>query len=622
MNAMFYQATSFNQNITIWNTLAVTNYSFMFYNASAMISTYGSNSNFNTDGYYTPNVNFFNQIPPSEDILLNQKFVSEVTGLNLWTAILSISSNGTYMVVAIYDPAKVYYSIDGGSTWNQSAINALPGYIYYARGLYNSKNGKYSTFGNAVPDPEIFYSNDYGKNYNYIGRTGSSYYFSNTYVNETGTIVLVTSDVYDGYYAPIFIGYINNDNLSSTSWSVVYKSGMGSVYQLTANSDFSSIYMPTSYGLYIFNDNDTSNLTNVNYWNKSTNSNLSNMNSWSISSSSDNSVIVLSNAESYSNEIWFSTNSGTDFYNLYNDAISVFSSKSAVVSVSPNGQITALYSSGTTNIDIYLYQLGSNGSYTAIGEIDYSYYNGYPVQFVSISNNNQIFINNDLFGNNSYSLSSFATINPSYIPFDEPQAISNSNFSTIISDWNTNSSNTIFTTNTSTPYYGSIENWNTSQVTSMINTFQNNTTFNNDISNWDTTNVTSMNYMFNNTNLFNIDISNWNVYNVNSMVNMFASALAFNQNLNNWKINNVTTMSGMFAGSSFNKNITNWQPYNLEDTEVMFQNDSVFNQDIRYWNTSKVTNYDDMFIGATLYNQLIVLEIHQHQVFLINNGIL
>jgi len=599
MSYMFNDASKFDQNITIWNTLAVTTYSSMFKDASAMISTYGSNSDFNTNGNYTPNEDFFNQFPPSEDILLNQQFVSQVTGLNLWSALLSISSNGTYMVIGIYNPAKVYYSINGGSTWNQSAINALPGNLSYLRGIYNSQNGKYSTFGNAIQNPQIYYSNDYGKNYNYIGRTGNSYFFNKTYVNETGTIVLITSSVYNGYYAPIFIGYINNENLSATSWSVVYKSGMGSVYQLCANSDFSFIYLPTNTGVYIFNDSDTLNLTNVNYWNKSTNTNLSNLNSYSSSSSSDNSVIVIVNANSNSKQIWFSTNSGTDFYNLYNNAISIFSSSPPSVSVSPNGQITALYGYGRTNIDIYLYQLGSNGSYTVLGVIGYSYYYGYPVQFVSLSNNNQIFINNDLYGNNSYSSSSFATINPSYISFDEPQAISNSNFSTIISDWNTNSSNTIFTTNTSTTYYGSIENWNTSQVTSMISAFQNNSTFNNDISNWDTTNVTTMENMFTGASKFNIDISNWNVYNVNSMYNMFTNTLVFNQNLNNWKINNVTTISGMFAFSSYNNDITQWKPYNLQNTEYMFQNNTNFNQNIKNWNTLNVTTYKYMFLGAS-----------------------
>ena len=46
------------------------------------------------------------------------------------------------------------------------------------------------------------------------------------------------------------------------------------------------------------------------------------------------------------------------------------------------------------------------------------------------------------------------------------------------------------------PVYGSMSNWNTSQVTNMKDAFLNRTTFNGNITNWDVSNVTNMQGMF------------------------------------------------------------------------------------------------------------------------------
>ena len=94
--------------------------------------------------------------------------------------------------------------------------------------------------------------------------------------------------------------------------------------------------------------------------------------------------------------------------------------------------------------------------------------------------------------------------------------------------------------------YGSIENWNVSNITDMSSMFYYCTNFNQDISKWNVSNVTNMSCMFFNCINFNKDISKWNVSNVTDMKDMFYCCYNFNQDLSKWNISNVTDMSGIF----------------------------------------------------------------------------
>jgi surface protein len=136
-------------------------------------------------------------------------------------------------------------------------------------------------------------------------------------------------------------------------------------------------------------------------------------------------------------------------------------------------------------------------------------------------------------------------------------------------------------------------------------------------------------------------LNNWNTSNVTTMVNMFQNAYYFNQNISNWSTSKVTTMSSMFAGPStllkttFNNGqlvgssdaSLNWtaprcttfasmflntsgfnqaMPY-LVDVSCttfinMFQNASVFNQNVSSWNTSSVTTMASVFQSARVFN--------------------
>jgi surface protein len=128
-----------------------------------------------------------------------------------------------------------------------------------------------------------------------------------------------------------------------------------------------------------------------------------------------------------------------------------------------------------------------------------------------------------------------------------------------------------------------LNDWNTSVVTSLDATFHDATAFNGDISSWNTSNVTTMRNMFKNAEDFNRDIntsgSSWNTGAVTLMPGMFMDAEIFNQEIGSWDTSEVTNMYYMFAYSSD------------------------FNGDISSWNTAKVTNMGAMFFDADAFNQ-------------------
>ena len=95
--------------------------------------------------------------------------------------------------------------------------------------------------------------------------------------------------------------------------------------------------------------------------------------------------------------------------------------------------------------------------------------------------------------------------------------ITDSSFNTVISQWISDPSANQFTVPSNNPYYGTIENWNVSNVTNMFYAFGPYTSFNDDISNWDTSNVTNMQQMFEYNTSFNQQIGNWDTSKVTNM---------------------------------------------------------------------------------------------------------
>ena len=152
--------------------------------------------------------------------------------------------------------------------------------------------------------------------------------------------------------------------------------------------------------------------------------------------------------------------------------------------------------------------------------------------------------------------------------------------------------------------YGPIEDWNTSNVKSMMRVFIGKETFNEDISKWNTSKVTNMDHMFTNATLFNQNISTWDTSKVTNMDHMFTHATSFNQDIGSWNTSNVHVMFDMFGeATSFNQNIGSWNTSSVYSMTNMFSQATSFNQDIGSWNTGSVGDMNLMFYQAKAFNQ-------------------
>ena len=153
--------------------------------------------------------------------------------------------------------------------------------------------------------------------------------------------------------------------------------------------------------------------------------------------------------------------------------------------------------------------------------------------------------------------------------------------------------------------------WDTSNVTNMNLMFGSSFFNNGDASgvnsntfNWDVSSVTDMSYMFGGSPYFNQDLSSWDVSSVTNMSNMLTGSNYRNggQSLNSWDTSSVTNMQGMFRGSPFNQDISAWDVSQVTQMQDMFKQ-SGFNQDIGSWDVSQVTDMSRMFEQAYDFNQ-------------------
>ncbi len=93
----------------------------------------------------------------------------------------------------------------------------------------------------------------------------------------------------------------------------------------------------------------------------------------------------------------------------------------------------------------------------------------------------------------------------------------------------------------------SIESWDTSNVTTMLQTFSRAYKFDRDISSWDTSSVTNMSSLFNGMNdpmAFNQPIGSWDTSNVTNMNGIMRNCNSLDQDLSNWDLTAVNTNQG------------------------------------------------------------------------------
>jgi len=152
-----------------------------------------------------------------------------------------------------------------------------------------------------------------------------------------------------------------------------------------------------------------------------------------------------------------------------------------------------------------------------------------------------------------------------------------------------------------------VSNWDTSKVTTMINTFSYCRNISKlDISKWNTSNVTNMRGMFYYCNsLKSLDISKWDTSKVLDMSGMFQECTQIEAPLDvsKWNTSNVTTMKSMFEYcSSPSLDVSKWNTSNVTNMDRMFSDTEVTELDISKWDTSKVTTMSNMFRHSKVKN--------------------
>jgi len=115
----------------------------------------------------------------------------------------------------------------------------------------------------------------------------------------------------------------------------------------------------------------------------------------------------------------------------------------------------------------------------------------------------------------------------------------------LIDQWISDPTQAMFTTSSNTPYYNTIDKWDTSLVTNFGSAFYNKTTFNDDISSWNTSAATQMRFMFYGAIKFNQNISQKDISAANSVTGSAYTA---------WDVGSVTNMQALFFGNNMEFN--------------------------------------------------------------------
>jgi len=131
-----------------------------------------------------------------------------------------------------------------------------------------------------------------------------------------------------------------------------------------------------------------------------------------------------------------------------------------------------------------------------------------------------------------------------------------------------------------------IGGWDTSGITSMVETFMNNTKFNSDIGGWDMSSVTTLDNMFHGSTSFNQDLSSWDTTSVTNLYRTFVTAKSFNQDISAWDVSSVVNFKETFANSGFNQDLSDWDISKGKSFYAMFNWAEKFDRKL-CWNIGK-----------------------------------
>ena len=216
--------------------------------------------------------------------------------------------------------------------------------------------------------------------------------------------------------------------------------------------------------------------------------------------------------------------------------------------------------------------------------------------------------------NGSNTLANFTGINCTSLPDRIPTNMTNlkqmfdnsftstQNIPSNITNWDTSNVTSMYETFKRTQSAPNISGWDTSAVTNMAGMFED-SDFNQNIGIWDTSAVTSMSRMFKDATSFNYSLNSWDMANVVNIDNMFNGATSYNQPVNNWTLTDCTNMDSLFANAtSYNSNVNFTLPSAITSLDSVFFNASAFNQSVN-WTVSNITDFNSLFNGADSFNQ-------------------
>ncbi len=487
MGSMFFQATTFNEDIGSWDMSDVTNTAFMFISASAFNQDIGS---WDMDSVLTANMMFkgasaFNQDIGSWDVgnvtTMREMFISaSVFNQDIGRWDVSSVTNMDDMFDFAFD-----FNQDIGS-WDVSNVTTMERMFIGATDF--NQNLSSWCVSNIETEPTSFSSNSALTVPNKPVWGGGACYNAQFYFGGTDNATLFCPDAAN----------LDRGRLNGVIYTKRTKAQIQAVPSLASTSCTSGI----------------TNMANIFLYTNLINGDIS---SWDVSSVTDMRSMFL-NIRSFNQDIssW--------------DVSSVTDMKSMFAS-------TGLFNQDISSWDV-----------SAVTRMDYMFYDASAFNqdisswdVSSVTDMNSMFASTGLFNQDisSWDVSSVTDMNSMFA--------STGLFNQDIGSWDvsavTNMNGMFYV---ASAFNQDISDWDVSSVTDMGSMFSNNS-FNQDISAWDVSNVYTMQGMFNSATTFNQDIGAWDVSNVGNMNYMFGSANAFNQNLSSWCVSKIRARADGFT---------------------------------------------------------------------------
>ena len=183
--------------------------------------------------------------------------------------------------------------------------------------------------------------------------------------------------------------------------------------------------------------------------------------------------------------------------------------------------------------------------------------------------------------------------------------------------------------NTIYPYYDTIDVGciDTSSLTGRINfsdDFLRNIAHIKGLNKWNISGITNLDYMFNSyVKLEELDLTGWNTSNVTSMNNTFFNCQKLSEikGIENWDTSKLKSLSMTFygCGNLSNLPIDNWNTSKLEKCNGIFAGTKLTSAPVGNWDLSKLTDATNFYAGMA--NLVSTASIHPRTDFLNNTGI-